>query len=96
MTCTQAEADLWGADMLRTAAKQVCAKVHVPLTDHQLAALTSLCYNVGIGHFGMSDVLAALNRGLYPNAADRIPEYDHADGVVVTGLTTRRARGRCS
>jgi lysozyme len=94
MRCTRAEADAWAAADMVTAVHQVLGCVRVPLSDPQLAALTSLCYNLGIGNLRASTVLAALNQGLYRPAADRFLEYDHAGGVEIGGLATRRARER--
>jgi lysozyme len=94
MTCTPAQADAWAVAHLREAAAHVQRVVEVPLSDHQLAALTSLCYNIGSGHFATSDVVRALNLSLYSAAADRILEYDHAGGVEIAGLTTRRGLER--
>lgn len=94
MTCTMMEADAWAGQDLRLDATEVLAAVHVPLTDHQLAACTSLSYNIGIGRFAHSDVAAALNAGHYRIAADRFLEWDHAGGVRVAGLDTRRAAER--
>jgi lysozyme len=94
MSCTREAADAWAAEDMRSAAFQVVGIVRVKLNDCQLAALTSLVYNIGIGHFGESSVLEALNLALYSVAADRFLEYDEAGGRVITGLQTRRARER--
>lgn len=94
MTCTRTQADHWAGDDLRERMQWVRDAVIVPLTDAQLAALSSLVFNIGIGRFRASNVLQALNLGLYQVAADRLLEYDHAGGVVVVGLSTRRARER--
>lgn len=94
MTCSQTQADTWAKEDLRLDATEVMASVKVKLTDHQLAALTSLSYNIGIADFRRSDVLVALNAGLPFVAADRILEYDHAGLREVPGLTTRRANER--
>lgn len=94
MTCSKDQADAWRGEDMREALHIVLATIHVPLNEYHAAALTSLCYNIGAGHFIASDVAYALNRGLYSVAANRFLEYDHAGGVVVHGLDTRRARER--
>ena len=94
MTCTRLQADAWGAFELRKVAEQVLGKVKVPIDDFQLAALTSLAYNIGIGGFAKSSVLEAVNLGLMQVAADRFLEYDEAGGKKIAGLETRRARER--
>lgn len=94
MICTRHEADLWAMSDMMQAAHFICGCVKVELNDLQAAALISFCYNLGDGNFAHSDVLTALNSGLYRVAADRLLEYDHAGGKVVRGLDTRRARER--
>jgi lysozyme len=94
MTCTETQAEDWAMAAMNEAASYVQNSVRVPLTDQQLGALTSFCYNVGCGHFGASTVKQALDHGLYAIAADRLLEYDHAGGRRLRGLTTRRARER--
>jgi hypothetical protein len=47
-----------------------------------------------VAGFGRSTVLEALNQRLYLRAADRFLQYDHAGGVQVEGLFTRRKRER--
>jgi lysozyme len=94
MTCTQQQANGWTAKRLVDAALCVQRQCAVPLSEPQLGALTSFCYNIGNGKFARSDVLSALNHGLYQVAADRLLEWDHAGGKQVRGLTSRRAAER--
>ncbi|MGD0109122.1 MAG: lysozyme, partial [Rhodopila sp.] len=92
--CTREQADLWAMSDMTAAAHYVLHEVTVPLTDHQLGALISFCYNIGDGHFRSSSVLEALNLGLYAIAADRLLEYDEAGGIIRSGLEMRRGRER--
>jgi lysozyme len=94
MACTLAQADAWSAVDMEAAALFVLHIVLVPLNDWQLGALISLTYNIGMGNFERSDILAALNRGLYLDAADHLLEYDMAGGKKVAGLDARRVRER--
>jgi len=94
MTCTQAQADEWAMADLEATATEVVRLVHVPISDAQCAACTSLAYNIGVGAFARSSVLEALNARLYFKAADRFLAYDHAGGHEVRGLLARRARER--
>ena len=95
MTCTEAQADAWAIKDMTDAAHYVEAAVHVPLSEWELAALTSLTYNIGIGHFRESSVLSALNCGDPEQAADNILLYDHGEnGEVLEGLRRRRERER--
>lgn len=94
MTCTRAQADDWAMTDMEAAAKYVLHCVTMPLNDWQLAALTSFCYNIGMGNFNRSTVKAALNLGLYGRAADAMLDYDEAGGKPVAGLSSRRGRER--
>lgn len=94
MTCSRGEAVHWASEDMRVAAMQILSAIQVPLADHQLAALVSLTYNIGIGHFRQSGILRALNAGFPALAADRFLDYDHAGGVALSGLRTRRERER--
>ena len=94
MVCSKPQADLWAMADMTAAAHDVLNCVRVPLNDWQLAALISFCYNLGSPAFRKSSVLDALNLGLYQVAANRLLEYDHAGGVEVRGLETRRGRER--
>lgn len=64
--------------------------VIVDLNQNQFDALVSFVFNVGDGHFIKSELLAALNKGLYNLAAQYFVEYDHAGAVVSTPLLRRR------
>lgn len=92
--CTKSQAEAWAAADMWAALSYVRLQVVVALDDWQAAALTSLVYNVGMGHFHDSSVLAALNEARYYTAADCFLEYDHAGGVRIAGLTKRRERER--
>jgi lysozyme len=92
MTCTKAEADAWAMADMATDASFILKQVRVALTDRQLAALISFCYNIGDGNFERSGVLASLNKGRYQEAADQLPDYDHAGGQEIAGLMSRRNR----
>lgn len=92
--CTQAEAAAWSAADMQTTLVYVLTHVTVPLDDWQAAACVALSYNIGMGNFRNSSVIAALNQGDYRAAADCFLEYDHAGGVQVAGLTARRIRER--
>ena len=65
--------------------------IHVPLTENQKAALQDFVYNVGATAFASSTLARKLNLGDTPGAADEVPKWNHAGGVVLAGLTKRRA-----
>lgn len=91
---TQAQAD---ADLsLRVAhlEMQLLRLITVDLTQAQLTALTSLAYNIGIGAFGSSSCLAALNAGKAAEAADDILKWHFVGHTDNAGLRMRRAAER--
>lgn len=59
--------------------------------DNELAAMTSLAYNVGITGFRKSTVLKCHNRGDKDAAARAFAMWNKAGGKVVKGLSRRRA-----
>lgn len=65
--------------------------VKVPLTAHQMGALVSFAYNVGMGALGSSTLLRLLNAGQYDAAAKQFARWNKAGGRVLAGLTRRRA-----
>jgi lysozyme len=60
------------------------------LNQNQLDALTSLVYNIGIGNFKSSTLLKYLKMNDYKDASNEILKWNHAGGIVLPGLTTRR------
>lgn len=68
--------------------------VKVPLTENQLAALTSFAYNLGLGALGKSTLLMLLNEGKYEAAALEFGKWSRAGGQVVPGLVRRREAER--
>ena len=92
--CTQEQADAWLAEEVETFRRGVRGAVLVPLNDNQLAACTSLAYNIGLAAFRGSTLLRKLNDGDYQGAADQFPVWNKAGGRVVQGLVNRRAAER--
>ncbi len=62
--------------------------VKVPLNQGQFDALVSLCYNVGPGAIGKSDLLKHLNAGDFPRAASHFADFksDHIIGAAPNPL----------
>lgn len=58
--------------------------------DTQLAAMTSLAYNIGVGAFKKSTLLRKFNEGDIAGAANEFPKWNKAAGKVMRGLTNRR------
>jgi lysozyme len=92
---SEAEAvELRSAD-LRIAEDAVNSAVAVPLTQPMFDALVDFAFNVGVGAFRNSTLLAELNRGNYAAARDQFAAWNKitlADGskVVSNGLVARR------
>ena len=70
------------------AVRGACA---VKPNSNQLAAMTSLVYNVGIDRFRKSTVLRLHNAGKFAEAASAFGMWNKAGGRVRAGLTRRRA-----
>ena len=65
--------------------------VKVKISDKQLAALTSLAYNIGTGAFSRSTLLRLLNAGEdKKKVAAQFLRWNKVKGVTIPGLTRRR------
>lgn len=94
---TRADADA----LLRSVAQVVCDDVvrlcPVALNDHELGALVSLAYNIGVGEpggaadFADSTVRRKLLAGDRKGAAEAFALWKYAGGRVLAGLVNRRA-----
>lgn len=87
---TQQQADALLMHTINSLQGEIKAAVKVPLTSGQLAALTSLSYNIGITNFRSSTLLRELNAG-HPQAASKeFLEWVHSGDHVLPGLVARR------
>jgi hypothetical protein len=89
-TCTIEQAEQWLHEDAGWAIDAVDRLVHVPLSEAQRSALTSLAYNIGVGAFTKSTLLRLLNAGDYAGAADQFDVWRYDNGKVVPGLVSRR------
>jgi len=65
--------------------------IKVPVTPNQLAALTSLAYNIGLGAFQGSTLLRLLNqKAPLQQVADQFLRWNKVNRVEIKGLTNRR------
>lgn len=87
---TQEEADRRLLMDLETVEKCIANCVSVELTQGQYDCLSSWIFNLGCGAFRNSTLLKKINEGDDIGAADEILRWDHAGGVKVDGLTSRR------
>jgi lysozyme len=63
----------------------------IPPNENELAAMTCLAYNIGLGAFRKSTVLRAHNRGDSQAASRAFNLFNKAGGKVFDGLVRRRA-----
>ena len=88
---TQERADDLLMQDLTATGQDILNEVTVPLVDNKFAALVSFVFNIGIGHFATSGALKQLNAGNYALVPLHMMLWNHVNGVVVDGLTRRRA-----
>ena len=84
----------WAMRDLMTALAAVRSSVSVAMTINEQVALVDFVYNLGAGNFARSNILRDLNAGRLSAAADDLMQWNHASGVVLAGLTRRRAAER--
>ena len=89
-TCTLQQAQEWLQQDVSGAEYVVNTVVKAPLNQNQFDALVDFVFNLGSGNFQSSTLLKLLNAGDYQGASNEFPKWNHAGGVVVPGLTTRR------
>ena len=75
---------------VQEAEQAVSRLVAVPLTQGQYDALVDFTFNLGSGRLVSSTMLKELNEGHYAVAAELLLAWDHAGGVVNSGLKARR------
>lgn len=89
---SQAEARL--ADDVQRFMDGVSALLKIRPTDSQLAAMTSLAFNVGLSAFAKSTLLRKFNAGDVRGAAAEFGRWVYASGKKMKGLERRRAAER--
>lgn len=91
MKINQNEAEKYLAQALQKYERAVEVRVKVLINENQKAALTSFCYNIGIGGFSSSSALKSLNLGDYDAVPAKMALWNQAGGKVLRGLVRRRA-----
>jgi lysozyme len=82
------------ADSLEIADKAVRNCISAPLPDYRRAALVSFTYNVGAANLCTSTLARKMNAGDTAGACDELLRWNRAKGIVLPGLTKRRAAER--
>lgn len=72
----------------------VASKLHRHSNPNQLAAMTSLAFNIGLGAFGESTLLRKFNAGDIQGAAAEFDRWVFASGKKMRGLVRRRGAER--
>lgn len=96
-TCTQEAADVWFADEIAQYAEELRPYLVRPPLQRQFDALLSLGYNAGIAPpkgIGRAGIMSLFNATRDRECADRFLAWNKDGGVVVPGLTKRRAAER--
>ena len=91
---THDQADRYLDSDVQEATAAITSQILVPLTQGQFDALVSFVYNVGVDAFTNSTLVAKLNAGDVPGAAEEFARWVYAGGQVSAGLQSRRARER--
>lgn len=94
MVITEKQATQFLAEDCEWVEKVLSDYVKVPLNQNQYDALASFIFNLGGTNFKNSTLLRKLNSGDYRGAADELPRWNKQKGVVLNGLTKRRAEER--
>jgi lysozyme len=93
-TCTQEQADAWLLEDASDAIRAVNHLIDVALTQNQFDALVCFTFNVGSSALCVSTLRRLLNQGRTAAAATQFARWNHDNGVVIDGLTKRRAAER--
>ena len=87
---TQAQADADLTYRMKGIGAHIDTLVQVPVSDEQKAAMCDLAYNIGLGAFERSTLLACVNVNHMQGAADQFMVWTKSNGVELEGLVKRR------
>jgi lysozyme len=91
MTITQEEADYWLEKGVNKFADEIAPLITAPINANEMAAFTSLAYNIGTTNFAKSSALRHFNAGNKMAAAESMQLWNMAGGKVLNGLVRRRS-----
>ncbi|SFR96593.1 lysozyme [Granulicella pectinivorans] len=90
MTITQDQANQFLESDVAGAVACVNRAVTGAISQNQFDALVDFVFNLGCASLLTSALLRSVNAGDFEHAAEQFLRWDHAGGVVVPGLLTRR------
>ena len=91
MAISQEMALAWLKQDVKSRMDAIKKLIKVPVNNNQLAALTSLAYNIGLGAFQGSTLLKLLNnKAPIKQVADQFLRWNRVSGKVSQGLSNRR------
>ena len=93
-TITEQQADALLRQDVKTAEDGVRKRLTRSANSNEFSAMVSLAYNLGLGNFSKSPVLAKFNEGDRQGAADAFLGHNKAGGKVIEHLTHRREKER--
>lgn len=91
---TKAMAEQLLHEDLAQAEAGVTKLVKINISNNQFAALVSFVFNLGLGAFANSTLLARVNKNNLPAAGREFGRWVHAGGKVLPGLVKRREAER--
>lgn len=94
MTITEVQAESMLVRSLEAYEAGVLKALARTPTQHQLDAMVSLAYNIGVGAFAKSSVVKFYNAGDIAKAADAFLMWSKAAGKTLPGLVVRRQAER--
>ena len=94
MMISHRDADKLLEEDLKYFESAVSSAVTVPINQNQFDALVSLAFNIGVGAFDKSTLLARLNSKNYRGAAEQFLRWTRGGGKVLPGLVKRRQEER--
>lgn len=93
-TITQDEADALLVQDLQKFETGVTNLLKVQVNSNQFSALVVFSYNVGLEDLRTSLLLRCVNTLHFDDAAPQFLRFNHDNGKVIAGLTTRREKER--
>lgn len=87
---TQAQADAWLIEDMKSAENDVTRLAKVALTQNQFNACVDFVFNLGGTNFAKSTLLKFINEGKFKEAANEFPKWNKCAGKELVGLTRRR------